>query len=75
MLASRYSDDERRGKAMTYALGGLNFGLLIGAPFAGVVYSLTGKPGPFLIVCGLTVFIAGKIPTCNDTTNIYISNT
>lgn len=69
MLASRYSDDEQRGRAMTLALGGLNFGLLIGAPLAGVVYSLTGKPGPFLIVCGLTVFIAGKIQTCNNTTD------
>lgn len=61
MLASRYSDDEERGKAMNYALGGLNFGLLIGAPFAGVVYQFTGKPGPFLIVCGLIALIAGRM--------------
>lgn len=60
MLAIRYSDDKKRGKAMTYALVGSTFGLLIGAPFGGLVYQLTDKSTPFLIICCVTAFLGCK---------------
>lgn len=57
-LASRYSSPNERDEAVTYALGGLSFGLLLGAPYGGVVYTIGGKIMTFLIMCGF-VFIFG----------------
>lgn len=54
LLATRYTDDNERGKAMTTALGGLAFGVIIGPPIGGIMYQfLGGKTLPFLIICVL----------------------
>ncbi|KAM4802276.1 chromaffin granule amine transporter isoform X3 [Urocitellus parryii] len=55
MLASVYTDDYERGRAMGIALGGLALGVLVGAPFGSVMYEFVGKPAPFLILAFLAL--------------------
>ncbi|KAM6220265.1 chromaffin granule amine transporter isoform 3-T3 [Rhynchocyon petersi] len=55
MLASVYTDDHERGRAMGIALGGLALGVLVGAPFGSVMYEFVGKSSPFLILAFLAV--------------------
>ncbi|XP_028459791.1 synaptic vesicular amine transporter [Perca flavescens] len=56
MLASVYTDDEERGKAIGIALGGLALGVLVGPPFGSVMYEFVGKTAPFLILAFLALF-------------------
>ncbi|XP_069820157.1 chromaffin granule amine transporter isoform X2 [Dendropsophus ebraccatus] len=55
MLASVYTDDYERGKAMGIALGGLALGVLTGAPFGSVMYEFVGKASPFLVLAVLAL--------------------
>ncbi|XP_068182870.1 synaptic vesicular amine transporter [Antennarius striatus] len=55
-LASVYTDDEERGKAIGIALGGLALGVLVGPPFGSVMYQFAGKTAPFLILAFLALF-------------------
>ncbi|CDW56296.1 synaptic vesicular amine transporter [Trichuris trichiura] len=50
MLAEVYPDDQERGAAMGFALGGLALGVLVGPPFGGVMYKCCGKETPFLLL-------------------------
>ncbi|XP_032869603.1 synaptic vesicular amine transporter-like [Amblyraja radiata] len=59
MLASNYTDDDERGKAIGIALGGVALGVLIGAPFGSVMYEFAGKSSPFLTLAGLTLLNGG----------------
>ncbi|XP_078524201.1 chromaffin granule amine transporter [Lissotriton helveticus] len=63
MLASVYTDDSERGKAMGIALGGLALGVLVGAPFGSVMYSFVGKSSPFLILA-LLALLDGALQLC-----------
>ncbi|KAI3362760.1 hypothetical protein L3Q82_001650 [Scortum barcoo] len=56
MLASVYTDDEERSRAIGIALGGLALGVLVGPPFGSVMYEYVGKTAPFLILAFLAVF-------------------
>nr|XP_020455572.1 synaptic vesicular amine transporter [Monopterus albus]XP_020455573.1 synaptic vesicular amine transporter [Monopterus albus]XP_020455574.1 synaptic vesicular amine transporter [Monopterus albus] len=56
MLASVYTDDEERGRAIGIALGGLALGVLVGPPFGSVMYEFVGKTAPFLVLAFLAVF-------------------
>ncbi|XP_032397896.1 synaptic vesicular amine transporter isoform X2 [Etheostoma spectabile] len=56
MLASVYTDDEERGRAIGIALGGLALGVLVGPPFGSVMYEFVGKTAPFLILAFLALF-------------------
>uniref|UniRef100_A0A2I2Y3A9 Solute carrier family 18 member A1 n=1 Tax=Gorilla gorilla gorilla TaxID=9595 RepID=A0A2I2Y3A9_GORGO len=60
MLASVYTDDHERGRAMGTALGGLALGLLVGAPFGSVMYEFVGKSAPFLFLAFLALLDGGK---------------
>ncbi|XP_039260992.2 synaptic vesicular amine transporter-like [Styela clava] len=60
MLASRFPDDEERGKMMGIALGGLAMGVLIGPSFGSVTYELAGKETPFLVLAAAS-FIIGSL--------------
>lgn len=60
MLAQAYPDDQERGAAMGIALGGLALGVLVGPPFGGVLYELSGKELPFVILALLALFDGGK---------------
>ncbi|XP_072281144.1 synaptic vesicular amine transporter [Pyxicephalus adspersus] len=55
MLASVYTDDEERGKAMGIALGGLAMGVLVGPPFGSIFYEFVGKTAPFLVLAVLVL--------------------
>ncbi|KAL6070924.1 hypothetical protein STEG23_005759, partial [Scotinomys teguina] len=59
MLASVYTDNHERGRAMGIALGGLALGLLVGAPFGSVMYEFVGKSSPFLILAFLALLDGG----------------
>ncbi|XP_055975124.1 chromaffin granule amine transporter isoform X2 [Sorex fumeus] len=63
MLASVYTDDYERGRAMGIALGGLALGLLVGAPFGSVMYVFVGKSAPFLILAFLAL-LDGALQLC-----------
>uniref|UniRef100_A0A8D1LMY5 Major facilitator superfamily (MFS) profile domain-containing protein n=1 Tax=Sus scrofa TaxID=9823 RepID=A0A8D1LMY5_PIG len=63
MLASVYTDDHERGKAMGIALGGLALGVLVGAPFGSVMYVFFGKVVPFLILAFLAL-LDGALQLC-----------
>nr|XP_019600187.1 PREDICTED: chromaffin granule amine transporter isoform X1 [Rhinolophus sinicus] len=63
MLASIYTDDDERGRAMGIALGGLALGLLVGAPFGSVMYEFVGKSSPFLILAFLAL-LDGALQLC-----------
>ncbi|KAM6956149.1 synaptic vesicular amine transporter [Aplochiton taeniatus] len=56
MLATVYTNDEERGKAIGMALGGLAMGVLVGPPFGSIMYEFVGKTAPFLILAVLAVF-------------------
>ncbi|XP_004442383.1 PREDICTED: chromaffin granule amine transporter [Ceratotherium simum simum] len=63
MLASVYTDDYERGRAMGIALGGLALGVLVGAPFGSVMYVFVGKSVPFLILAFLAL-LDGALQLC-----------
>nr|XP_027782937.1 chromaffin granule amine transporter isoform X2 [Marmota flaviventris] len=63
MLASVYTDDYERGRAMGIALGGLALGVLVGAPFGSVMYEFVGKSAPFLILAFLAL-LDGALQLC-----------
>ncbi|XP_051896718.1 chromaffin granule amine transporter-like [Pristis pectinata] len=63
MLASNYTDDNERGKAMGIALGGVALGVLIGAPFGSVMYEFVGKSSPFLTLAALAL-LNGVLQLC-----------
>ncbi|XP_042557728.1 chromaffin granule amine transporter isoform X2 [Dipodomys spectabilis] len=63
MLASVYTDDYERGRAMGIALGGLALGVLVGAPFGSVMYEFVGKSAPFLILAFLAL-LDGVLQLC-----------
>ncbi|XP_008072182.1 chromaffin granule amine transporter isoform X2 [Carlito syrichta] len=63
MLASVYTDDYERGRAMGVALGGLALGVLVGAPFGSVMYEFVGKSAPFLILAFLAL-MDGALQLC-----------
>ena len=56
MLAQAYPDDQERGSAMGIALGGLALGVLVGPPFGGILYAISGKELPFMILALLALF-------------------
>ncbi|XP_021554607.1 chromaffin granule amine transporter isoform X3 [Halichoerus grypus] len=63
MLASVYTDDYERGRAMGIALGGLALGVLVGAPFGSVMYVFVGQSSPFLILAFLAL-LDGALQLC-----------
>ncbi|XP_062943787.1 chromaffin granule amine transporter [Cynocephalus volans] len=63
MLASVYTDDDERGRAMGIALGGLALGVLVGAPFGSMMYEFVGKSAPFLILA-LLALLDGALQLC-----------
>ncbi|XP_012880672.1 PREDICTED: chromaffin granule amine transporter isoform X2 [Dipodomys ordii] len=63
MLASVYTGDYERGRAMGIALGGLALGVLVGAPFGSVMYEFVGKSAPFLILAFLAL-LDGVLQLC-----------
>ncbi|CAH8866237.1 unnamed protein product [Trichobilharzia szidati] len=54
MLATYFVDEVERGHAFAFALSGLAIGVLIGAPYGGVLFQFISKEAPFLILAGLT---------------------
>ncbi|NWR36518.1 VMAT1 protein, partial [Tachuris rubrigastra] len=62
MLASVYTEDCERGRAMGIALGGLALGVLIGAPFGSIMYEFAGKSSPFLVLAFLALLDGGEQP-------------
>ncbi|XP_073747352.1 chromaffin granule amine transporter isoform X4 [Callorhinus ursinus] len=63
MLASVYTDDYERGRAMGIALGGLALGVLVGAPFGSVMFVFVGRSSPFLILAFLAL-LDGALQLC-----------
>jgi len=55
MLAERYPDDQERGNAMGFALGGLAMGVLIGPPFGSFMLQFVGKTAPFIVLAVLAL--------------------
>ncbi|NXM84848.1 VMAT1 protein, partial [Oenanthe oenanthe] len=61
LLASVYTDDSQRGRAMGIALGGLALGVLIGAPFGSIMYQFVGKASPFLVLAFLALLDGARL--------------
>lgn len=61
MLAEAYLDDGERTRAMGAALGGMGLGVLLGYPFGGFLYDLSGsKMVPFVIIASAVLLDIGK---------------
>ncbi|CAH1784903.1 unnamed protein product [Owenia fusiformis] len=56
LLASRFTDDIKRGKMMGIAIGGLSIGIIVGPVFGSVLYQYFGQAVPFLAVAGIILF-------------------
>ncbi|CAD6193499.1 unnamed protein product [Caenorhabditis auriculariae] len=50
MIADRFTEEGERSAALGIALAFISFGCLVAPPFGSVLYSLAGKPVPFLIL-------------------------
>uniref|UniRef100_A0A8R1HTP1 MFS domain-containing protein n=1 Tax=Caenorhabditis japonica TaxID=281687 RepID=A0A8R1HTP1_CAEJA len=50
MIADRFTEENERSAALGIALAFISFGCLVAPPFGSVLYSIAGKPVPFLIL-------------------------
>ncbi|CAB3409286.1 unnamed protein product [Caenorhabditis bovis] len=50
MIADRFTEEGERSAALGIALAFISFGCLVAPPFGSVLYSIAGKPVPFLIL-------------------------
>uniref|UniRef100_A0A1I7WME1 MFS domain-containing protein n=1 Tax=Heterorhabditis bacteriophora TaxID=37862 RepID=A0A1I7WME1_HETBA len=50
MIADRFTEEHERSAALGIALAFISFGCLVAPPFGSVLYSIAGKPIPFLIL-------------------------
>ena len=60
MIADRFTEENERSAALGIALAFISFGCLVAPPFGSVLYSVAGKPVPFLIlsfVCLIDAFM------------------
>uniref|UniRef100_A0A7E4W4Y0 MFS domain-containing protein n=1 Tax=Panagrellus redivivus TaxID=6233 RepID=A0A7E4W4Y0_PANRE len=60
MIADRFTEENERSAALGIALAFISFGCLVAPPFGSVLYSIAGKPVPFLIlsfVCLIDAFM------------------
>ncbi|XP_060601753.1 synaptic vesicular amine transporter-like [Ruditapes philippinarum] len=53
LIAESYTEDNERSRAMGIAMGGYALGILVGYPFGGLLYAVSGKTAPFV---GIFVF-------------------
>ncbi|XP_046490478.1 synaptic vesicular amine transporter isoform X1 [Neodiprion pinetum] len=57
LVASRYSEEEERSKIMGFVLGSIALGVLLGYPIGSILYDLSGKTAPLLLVSVAIVFL------------------
>ncbi|KAI6218827.1 Vesicular acetylcholine transporter [Aphelenchoides fujianensis] len=60
MIADRFTEENERSAALGIALAFISFGCLVAPPFGSVLYTLAGKPVPFLIlslICLIDAFM------------------
>ncbi|KAH0952978.1 hypothetical protein HN011_011020 [Eciton burchellii] len=70
LVASQYSEEDKRSKIMGFVLGSIALGVLLGYPIGSVLYDLEGKMAPFLLVsCLVIVVICLQIFTLDIQTN------
>ncbi|CAJ0579741.1 unnamed protein product, partial [Mesorhabditis spiculigera] len=50
MIADRFCEENERSAALGIALAFISFGCLVAPPFGSVLYSIAGKPVPFLVL-------------------------
>lgn len=50
MIADRFSEKNERSAALGIALAFVSFGCLVAPPFGSVLYTIGGKPAPFIIL-------------------------
>ncbi|XP_029044465.2 synaptic vesicular amine transporter-like isoform X2 [Osmia bicornis bicornis] len=69
LVASQYTEEDKRSKIMGFVLGSIALGVLVGYPIGSVLYDLEGKMAPFLLVsCFIIVAICLQIFTLDDET-------
>ncbi|CAG9539987.1 unnamed protein product [Cercopithifilaria johnstoni] len=56
MIADRFTEENERSAALGIALAFISFGSLVAPPYGSVLYSLAGKPIPFLILSMICLF-------------------
>jgi MFS transporter, DHA1 family, solute carrier family 18 (vesicular acetylcholine transporter), member 3 len=71
MIADRFTEENERSVALGIALAFISFGCLVAPPFGSVLYSMAGKPVPFLIlsfVCLIDAFMVFMViqPSSRD---------
>lgn len=60
LVASQYSEEEERSKIMGFVLGSIALGVLLGYPVGSILYDLSGKTTPLLLVSSLVVVLICK---------------
>uniref|UniRef100_A0A2K6VZC1 MFS domain-containing protein n=1 Tax=Onchocerca volvulus TaxID=6282 RepID=A0A2K6VZC1_ONCVO len=56
MIADRFTEENERSAALGIALAFISFGCLVAPPYGSVLYSIAGKPIPFLILSMICLF-------------------
>lgn len=77
MIADRFTEEKERSAALGIALAFISFGSLVAPPYGSVLYSIAGKPIPFLflsMIClldGFMVFMVIQPKTDTKPVNPY----
>lgn len=56
-----YPEEKMRSQVIGMILGSMALGVLLGYPFGGIMYALSGKSAPFYIIAILTFAILGEL--------------
>lgn len=60
LVASQYSEEEERSKVMGFVLGSIALGVLLGYPLGSILYDLSGKKAPLLVVSSFIIVLICK---------------
>lgn len=61
-MATLYTKDSERGKALAIVMSGTALGGMVGPTFGGVLYEYGGIITPFAIIFGMSILNGSELP-------------